>query len=353
MDTIQADTIAVDLGVLSMKGIAVALLLTGAVAALAQAEEQKEAFDPSSLSSIQLGWPADARVLMIHGDDIGMCQAANEAAKQALADGRITSCSIMMPCPWAYDFCMWAKDHPEYDIGIHVTLTSEWKTYKWRPVLPSKEVPGLCDEHGFLWPDVPQVMFRATADEVEREIRAQVKRALAWGVKPTHLDTHMGTVFARRDFVMAFMKVAREFGITPFLIEPSPFFIAEAKKRGLPVTPKLVKLLKDYPSAKLDNFTYPDPKGAKTYDERKAKLMKQIREFEPGVTCLIIHPSVYTPELETITGSAKTRAWELKVFDDPDIRQLIKDLKIKLVGWKDLNKRRPMPKPSTTTAEKE
>ena len=332
-----------------MKG----MLLAGFVfvvlgASFARAAEAEKVEIPKVLSSVELGWPADARLLMIHGDDIGMCQAANDAAKQALADGRINSCSIMMPCPWAYDFCMWAKDHPEYDIGVHVTLTSEWKTYKWRPVLPSKEVRGLCDKDGFLLDDVLPVALRAKADEVEREIRAQVKRALAWGVKPTHLDTLMGTVFARPDFVKAFMKVAQEFGITPFLIQPSAFFIAEAKKRGLPVTPQMVKLLRDFPSAKLDNFTYPQSKGSQTYEERKADLLKQLSELKPGVTCLIIHPSVLGSELEAITGSAKTRDWEFRIFADPEVRQSIKDQKIQLVTWRELAKRRPLPKPTTT-----
>ncbi len=329
--------------------IVMMLMSVGLFTALAVAEEAKQKAAGAAVpSSVQLGWPADARVLMIHGDDIGMCHAANEAAKQALADGRITSCSIMMPCPWAYDFCMWAKDHPEYDIGLHITLTSEWKTYKWRPVLPPGEVPGLCDTNGFLWPDVWQVALRAKGDEVEREIRAQVKRALAWGVKPTHLDTHMGTVFARPDFVDAFMKVAREFGITPFLIEPNERFLALARERQVPVTPELLKKFREYPSAKLDDFTYPKVRDVKTYEDRKAALMTQLRELEPGITCMIIHPSVYTPELAVITGSAKTRAWEFKVFADPDVRKLIKDEHIHLVTWREMAKRRPMPKPTTT-----
>ncbi|MBN1344681.1 MAG: polysaccharide deacetylase family protein [Phycisphaerae bacterium] len=337
-----------------MKAVLIlALVYSGVLARLAGAEQAEKAEEAYELSSVQLGWPADAKVLMIHGDDIGMCNAANEAAKQALVDGRITSCSIMMPCPWAYDFCMWVKDkQDQYDIGLHITLTSEWKTYRWGPVLPPSEVPSLCDKEGFLWDDVLPVVLRAKADEIEREIRAQVELAIKWGIRPTHLDTHMGTVFGRPDFTMAFMKVAREFGITPFLIEPSPFFIKEARTRGLPVTPQMIKLLKDFPSAKLDNFTYPQIKGISSYEDRKATLMEQIRKLEPGVTCLIIHPSILTPELEAITGSAKTRAWELKVFDDPDVRKLIKDEKIHLVTWRELAKRRPMPQPTTTPTAK-
>jgi chitin disaccharide deacetylase len=328
--------------------LVVVLMLLAVVFRPAVAEEQdKEAIKPAGLSSVELGWPADARLMMIHGDDIGMCQAANAAAREALTDGRINSCSIMMPCPWAYDFCMWAKDHPEYDIGLHITLTSEWKTYKWGPVLGASKVPSLCDKNGHLWPDVLPVALRAKPEDVEKEIRAQVELALKWGVKPTHLDTHMGTVFGRPEFIQAFMKVAREFGITPFLIQPNENFFTLAKKRGVPVTPQLIKMFNEFPSAKLDYFTYPETKKSASFDERKAELIEQIRKLKPGVTCMIIHPSILTPELESITGSAKTRDWEFKVFAEPDVRQVIKDEKIELVTWRELAKRRPMPKPTT------
>jgi len=313
-------------------------------------QEVGTASEPVVLSSVKLGWPADAKLLIVHADDLGMCHAANAAGKEAFGDGRISSGSIMMPCPWAYDFCMWAKDHTDYDIGLHITLTAEWKTYKWRPVLPPGEVPSLCDKNGFLWSDVLQVALRAKPEEVEREIRAQVQRASSWGGKPTHLDTHMGTVFARPDFAAAYMKVAKEFGITPFLIEPNPEFIAIAREHTVPLTPQLIETLKKYPSAKIDRFDYPHTDGAKSYEERKAQLLKQLGEIKPGINKIIIHPSVLTPELQSITGSAKTRDWEFRVFGDPEVRQFLKDQKIELVGWKDLAKRRPMPPPTSTQA---
>jgi predicted glycoside hydrolase/deacetylase ChbG (UPF0249 family) len=287
---------------------------------------------------------------MIHADDIGMCHAANDGIKQALADGRVSSCSVMMPCPWTYDFCVWAKDHPEVDVGLHITLTSEWKRYKWRPVLPSGEVPSLCDRNGFLWPDVIPLAMRGKADEVEREIRAQVERALAWGLRPTHLDSHMGAVFTRPDFAQAFLKVAREFAITPFLMEPNPEFIALARKQAARLTPKLLRILRQFPSAKVDRFALPNVRRCKSDAERKAALMKQLRGLRPGITILYVHPCVDTPELRAVTPAAQMRVWELNVLADPDVRRLIEDQGIQVVSWRDLTKRRPMPKPTTTAA---
>jgi predicted glycoside hydrolase/deacetylase ChbG (UPF0249 family) len=339
--------------------VLIAFACVGLFTAFARAEDQPQPAaaakaeapaEPVVLSSVKLGWPADAKLLMIHADDLGMCQAACMAGKQAYSDGRISSGSIMMPCPWAYDFCMWAKDHPEYDIGLHITLTAEWKTYRWGPVAPRDKVPSLCDKNGFLWDDVIQVALHGKPEEVEREIRAQVKRALAWGVKPTHLDTHMGTVFARPDFAEAYMKVAMEFGITPFLIEPNPEFIALAREHTVPLTPKMLESLKKYPSAKLDRFDYPHTDSSKSYEERRAELIQQLQGLKPGITKIIIHPSVLTPELQAITGTAKTRDWEFRVFADPVVRQFFKDNRIELVGWKDLAKRRPMPTPASAQA---
>ncbi len=301
-------------------------------------------------SSVKLGWPSDAKLLIVHADDAGMCRAANDAIRQAFTDGSVTSCSIMMPCPWAYDFCTWAKDHPEYDFGLHITLTSEWKTYKWRPVSSPKDVPSLCDRQGFLLRDPVQIAFRAKPDDVEREIRAQVKRALAWGVKPSHLDTHMGTVLVKPEFAEAYVKVAAEFGITPFLLEPGPEFRAICRRFGAPVTPKLIAMIKRSPAAKLDDFAYPRLRGQKTYDDRKAVYVEQLRRLKPGISEIVVHPMADTPESRAITDFWQLRTWEGRVFADPDVRQLVKALGIELVSWKDLNRRRPMPKPTTTTA---
>ena len=305
-----------------------------------RAEPAKQTDALHVLSSVKLGWPADAKLLIVHADDAGMCQAANDAIKQAFADGRINSCSVMMPCPWAYDFCTWAKDHPELDVGLHITLTSEWKTYKWRPVLPSKEVPGLCDKNGFFWPDPLRVAVRAKPDEVEREIRAQVERAVAWGLKPTHLDPHLGTALAKPEFAEAFVKVAREFGIAPLLIEPGPDFRTIARRFGAPTGPKMIELIRGCATPKLDYYAYPRLRGMKTYDDRKGAYLKELRGLKPGVSEIIVHPMTDTAESRATGNFWQVRLWESKVFADPEVQQLIKDRKIQLVTWRQMAERK-------------
>ena len=116
----------------------------------------------------KLGYPAGKMVLILHADDIGMCPEANTSAKNYLEKGQIQSAAVMMPCPNAEEFILWAKDHPEQDSGLHLTLTSEWKTYRWPSVTDVKEVPGLIDEEGKLYHTVRQVVEHASAEEVEK-----------------------------------------------------------------------------------------------------------------------------------------------------------------------------------------
>lgn len=165
----------------------------------------------------RLGWPKDARVLILHSDDLGMSHASNVGTFEALQFGLVTSCSAMMPTPWIPELARYVQDHPETDIGLHLTLTSEWDDYRWPPVAGKPQVPGLTDETGCLWDNVPLVLEHASADEVELEIRAQIDRAKTIGLPITHIDSHMGTLFASNEFFERYLKVGIEMNI-PMLI---------------------------------------------------------------------------------------------------------------------------------------
>src|SRR5690606_25364991 len=132
----------------------------------------------------------DARVVIFHCDDAGMSHSSNLGAIESIEKGVVTSVSTMMPCGWVPEFAHWLQQHPEVDNGLHLTLTSEWKKYRWVPLAGAAQVPGLVDKEGCLWPGVFEVVANATADEVEAEIRAQVKRAEDLGIPITHLDSH-------------------------------------------------------------------------------------------------------------------------------------------------------------------
>ncbi|MEM9144078.1 MAG: ChbG/HpnK family deacetylase, partial [Bacteroidota bacterium] len=158
-------------------------------------EQQEVSNEKSASWAEKLGWPAGKKVIMLHADDIGMCPEANQSGETQLLEGAIQSAAVMIPCPNAEAFIAWAADHPQMDVGVHLTLTSEWKTYRWGTVSPEEEVPGLLDPDKKMWRSVAEVVQNASAEEVEKEIRAQIEQSLAWGYRPDHIDSHMGTLF--------------------------------------------------------------------------------------------------------------------------------------------------------------
>ncbi len=170
----------------------------------------------------QLGYGPNDKLLIIHADDVGMSHAVNVATIEAFKKGLVTSGSIMVPCPWFREIAAYARQHPELDFGLHLTLTSEWKHHRWGPVAPINQVPGLLDEEGFMWRSERQTAAKATAAEIETELRAQIERALAFGIKPTHLDTHMGTLYTRKDYFEVYKKLGKEYGIPVMVMRPNP-----------------------------------------------------------------------------------------------------------------------------------
>ena len=157
----------------------------------------------------RLGWPKGTRALILHVDDVGMSWDTEVGTMEAIEKGVANSLSVMMPTPWVPHAVEWIKA-TRADAGLHLTLTSEWKMYRWGPVAGKPAVPGLVDPQGALWPNVASVVKNATPDEVEREIRAQLDRARTMGFEPTHFDSHMGTLFATPEFLERYIKVGIE-----------------------------------------------------------------------------------------------------------------------------------------------
>lgn len=286
----------------------------------------------------KLGYPAGKKVIILHADDIGMCEEANIAVKPMLTNKYIQSAAIMMPCPYAEEFVIWAKEHSKMDIGLHLTLTSEWQNYRWGPVADPKEVPGLIDPDGKFWHEVPGVVKHASAEEVEKEIRAQIEKSIALGYRPDHIDTHMGTLYGRPDYVKVFYKVAEEYGIPANAIELSdPEVVKAFRSKGYPIDDNVVQLANNYSLPKVDNFTSA-PKG-ETYKDKITKFEELIQSLNPGLTEIIFHPSVETDNLKSITHSWQQRDWEAKMFSDPDLIKFFKDEGIIFTNWKEIMKR--------------
>src|SRR5204863_2996883 len=161
----------------------------------------------SQVKTIQerLGYPKDAKLVIIHADDLGVSHSENAASIVAMEKGSVSSASIMVPCPWISEIAAYAQAHPAADLGLHITLTSEKKYYKWGPVTSIDKVPGLVNKNGYFYSSVDSVIQNATAAEVEQEIRNQVIKGKQMGIDPTHLDAHMGTALSSLDFFKAYL----------------------------------------------------------------------------------------------------------------------------------------------------
>lgn len=286
----------------------------------------------------KLGWKENDIVLILHVDDAGMSHGSNLGVMQSVQEGVATSFSIMMPCPWVPQLARWIKEHPSVDSGLHLTMTSEWRLYRWGPLAGKPAVPGLVDEQGCLWHSVEQVCAHATPDEIEMEIRAQIERAEKFGIEITHLDSHMGTLFARADYFERFMKIGIEKQIpilavgghmTHTLVENG-----EAARALLPLAEKIwaagLPVIDDLHTS----VTSWKPPG------RKARFFKLIRELKPGITEILFHASVMTEELPLITGSAASRHADTELLKDPELKALLKERNIQLTTWRELKKRR-------------
>lgn len=288
----------------------------------------------------RLGWPKGSKVIFFHVDDAGMSHSSNNGSIEALTEGIATSVSTMMPCGWVPEFAKWLRENPEVDNGLHLTLTSEWDNYRWGPLAGKPAVPGLVDEEGCLWGNVAQVATKATPDEVETEIRAQIDRAEQMGIPITHIDSHMGTLFATEPFLERYLKVGIEKQLPVLMMGGHCTFLREDDTRvdkfleaGLPemVWNGGLPVLDD-----LHNKTY----DWKTWEEKKRNMIADLRRMPPGVTMIIVHCSRPSPIFDKITSSGDVRLADLKLVTDPDIKNVIEEEGMILTTWRELKERR-------------
>ena len=286
----------------------------------------------------RLGYPKGARVLMIHADDAGMSKASNDAIVATLAAGTVTSASIMMTCSWVPGFRAWLEKRPGVCAGVHLTFTSEWDDYRWGPVLGRDTVPGLIDADGFLPDRVGGVVAKASADEVERELRAQIELGERMGIEVTHIDSHMGALFATPGYLMRYMNVAIEKRI-PMLIAGG--HLTRAGKENS----ELMEMVKPL-AAKVWNAGLPvlDDIDTRSYSwkstDKVVEFKQVIRDLKPGVTWFNVHPTMPSDEAKQITSNRELLWGDYFALTDPELMQVIEEEGVILTSWKELMKRR-------------
>jgi chitin disaccharide deacetylase len=307
----------------AMKSLLLATLVTLAAATTLDAQSTRSIAE-------RLGHPANSKLLILHADDLGVAHSENAASLDALDKGAINSASIMMPTPWVTEVAEYAKSHPNHDLGLHLTLTSEWQSYRWGSVESKDKVPSLHDADGTFPKDTRTVMTRAKLDEVERELRAQIDRAYAMGIRPTHVDSHMGALFNSPELIATYVKVARAYRL-PFL---------GALQAG-PVTRQAPFNDSD---VLLDAVVIADERVPK--EGWKEFYLKAIADLKPGLTEMIVHLGYDDAELRAVTVNhdAYGSAWRQRDYDvvnSAEFKKALKDNNVVLVTWREIGKLMP------------
>lgn len=297
---------------------------------------------PSDLT-VRLGLSAGARAIILNADDFGMCRAANEAIMGLLPAGHLDSTTVMVPCGWAPEALAFAAAHPELNVGVHLVLTSEWTSYRWRPLTGT--ATSLVDETGYFPAEVVAIERQATIEDVAAELAAQLAFARAAGVDVTHLDSHMGAVYGLetgRDFLGQVMDLAARNRLPfrlPRVLEGSGYdpalqpvldrAAAAADASGVVIPDRL--------------WTHPFPlahegtEQEETYEEIREGFLAMLRRVGPGVTEIYLHPMVDGEELRAAVdfGAAK-RGYELRLLADPLVHQAIADEGLVRISWRAL-----------------
>lgn len=328
--------------------------------------------DTTETYAERLGWPKGAKVLILHVDDAGMSHDSDMGVEEATGQGVATSTSVMMPCPWVPEIIQYIKEHPNLDAGLHLTLTSEWKNYRWGPLAGKANVPGLVDKQGCFYSTVAGVYFSATPEEVDKEIRAQLGRALSMGFKPTHLDSHMGTLFAKDAYLEKYIQLGVENQIPVmfpggndnfYRSEAKAATIAQLKKEGkykegmaIPDPPELYKakaigkkiwdaglpVLDDLHNSSYD-WNMPDIEHKTDAQVKKwytDHYIESIGRLSPGLTMVIMHCTDPTPAFKYICNEGEKRKGDLMAMLDPRLKEFLQKNGYILTTWREVMERR-------------
>ncbi|MBL0745757.1 polysaccharide deacetylase family protein [Chryseolinea lacunae] len=320
----------------------------------------------------RLGWKKGERVLIFHVDDVGMSYECNNGAKDAIDYGIATSMSIMMPCPWVPDIAAYVRDHPHVDAGLHLTFTAEWSKYRWMPV-SGTGTPGLIDQEGALWDNVPDVVRHATSEEIEIEMRAQLNRARRMGMSPTHLDTHMGTLWSTPEYLDRYVS----FGIKehiPILFTAGHNTLLLKQIQSGPLeglkkltafqkadTPEHVQHYNDAIRAVgerlwdgglavaddlyVSSYDWELPSNWVRTDEnwRKFKVERYkelLRSVQPGITVILLHCADAGSAFQSISDSGDTRRADWLAMLDDGLKEYIVREGFVLTTWAEMQRRR-------------
>lgn len=288
----------------------------------------------------RLGLDDDDRVVIIHVDDIGNCQATMDAWDELWAAGTVSSGSVMVPCPWFPAAAAWARRHPEADLGLHATLNAEWSGYRWAPISTTDPASGLMDDEGYFPRRQPAIWERADEAAVWREVEAQLRRAAAAGIAPTHIDTHMLTLCHER-FLPGFVSLLRRELLPGMVLHE---YLDVGTEAGQGISPAAASAIADFLAEQeansfplIDNIDFMPLNMGEGVDEQLDVLRHKLNALTPGtITHFAIHPSKDTPELRAMTGDWRARVGNYRLFSSRQARDLLRDSGLQIIGYRPL-----------------
>jgi chitin disaccharide deacetylase len=269
-----------------------------------------------------LGYPDDARLLIVNADDFGMCHANNEATLRAFKDGIVTSTTLMTPCPWAPHAMQLLREHHEMPFGVHLTLISEHLGYRWGPLAPKDRVPSLLDEGGYFYTNDrrSELLAQAKLDEIEQEFRTQIRTVLNARLTPTHLDFHCLGDGGREDIFDLTLELAKEFGLALRVSDRSS--AERCRAEGLPVSDHGV----------LDSYGL-------GWDDKSAKYVALLRALPTGLNEWAIHPSLGDAEAQAMEPTSwRVRKADFDFLISREARDIVNEQGITLLDFRALQK---------------
>jgi predicted glycoside hydrolase/deacetylase ChbG (UPF0249 family) len=279
----------------------------------------------------KLGHPENSKLLIIHADDAGLSHSENRATIQALENGIVNSYSIMVPCPWFYEMADFAKNNPHFDNGIHLTLTCEWEKYKFGPVSALAEVPSLVDKNGYFHKSKADFNANALAKDVQKELEAQIEKALKFGLQPTHIDSHMHTVGMRPEFLKIYRDLGKKYNL-PVLLNKDLINTADFDAANYQFEDDLL-----IDSIYFGNFA----------DFEKGELQKYyenaLDHLNIGFNVLLIHPAFDDNEMQAVTKNhpnfgSEWRQIDFDYFTSPECKSKLEENGIKLITWGEIKR---------------
>lgn len=281
-----------------------------------------------------LGFDSKSRVAIFHADDVGMCHGANAAFEELARLGAINCGSVMVPCPWFTKTMEMAGANPNLDIGVHLTLTSEWKTYRWVPISTTSKNSGLIDEDGFLWHRLPMLAAHVVPEAAEAEMRAQIERALTAGMDVTHLDTHMGAAILPQ-LIDIYIRLGREYRLPILLPKHLADYTSVLDFKDIPLVgydEMIASLVAEgWPLVDYFRMTPWVPSAESTQAYRRL-----VTNLPRGLTLVALHPNK-SGDIEAIApAKAHFRTDEYRLLSNPEFRRFVASQGIQTMGFRPL-----------------